>query len=106
MNEKTVKEKSNETYHIVTLEGKNPPSILNELRNKNPGRIIIDHLNINSLRNKFDTMKSLIQVKVDVFVVSETIIAESFPACQFKIAGLSTPFRLDRNNLYQIRYTM
>ena len=42
-------------------------------------------------------MKSMIQGKVDIFVVSETKIDESFPTCQFKIDGFSTPFRLDRN---------
>ena len=64
---------------ILLLEGKDPLLILNELRNKNPGRIIIGHLNINSLRNEFDAMKSMIHGKVDVFVVSETKIDEFFP---------------------------
>ena len=82
-----MKEKSSGTCHTVTLD----------LRNKNPERIIIGHLNINSLRNKFDAMKFVIQGKVDVFVVSETKIDESFPTCQFKIDGFSPPFRLDRN---------
>ena len=97
MSEQTEKEKSNEPYQSVTLEGKVPLSILDELRKKNLGKIIIGHLNINSLRNKFDEMKSMIQGKADIFVVSETKIDESFPTCQFKIDGFSTPFRLDRN---------
>ena len=74
-----MKEKSNETYHTVTLEGKDTLSILNELSSQNPERIIIGHLNINSLRNKFAEMKSMIQGKIDVFVVSETKTDESFP---------------------------
>ena len=92
MSEQTEKEKSNEPYQSVTLEGKVPLSILDELRKKNLGRIIIGHLNINSLRNKFDEMKSMIQGKVDIFVVSERKIDESFPTCQFKIDGFFYPF--------------
>ena len=52
----------------------------------------------------------MIQGKVDVLVVSETKIYESFPKYQLKIDSFSTPFRLDRLGryyyLYQIRYTM
>ena len=71
--------------------------ILTELRKNNVGRVIIGHLNINSLRNKFEALKSLIQGKVDIFVVSEIKLDETFPRSQFTIDGFSTPFRLDRN---------
>ena len=59
----------------------NPTSILQEIRSTNIGKIIIGHLNANSLRNKFDA-----------FVISETKLDESYPMCQFKIHGFSTPF--------------
>ena len=74
-----------------------PASILNELRKNNMGRIIIGHLNINSLRYKFEALKSMIKNKIDIFVVSETKLDESFPTGQFEIDGFSTPFRVDRN---------
>ena len=61
----------------------NPNIILSELRKNNVGGLIIGHLNINSLRNKFEALKFLIQGKVDIFVVSETKIDESFPINQF-----------------------
>ena len=35
---------------------------------------------------------------VDIFVVSETKLDESFPQRQFTIDGFSTPFRLNRND--------
>ena len=76
----------------------NPNIILSELRKNNVGGLIIGHLNINSLRNKFEALKFLIQGKVDIFVVSETKIDESFPINQFLIDGFATPFRLDRKN--------
>ena len=80
-----------------TLKGDDPISILNELRNNNFVKIIIGHLNINSLRNKFEALKSMIQGYVDIFVISETKINESVPSDQFKIDGYSTPLRVDRN---------
>ena len=80
-----------------TLKGDDPISILNELRNNNFGKIIIGRLNINSFRNKFETLKSMIQGYVDIFVISETKINESFPSDQFKINGYFTPLRVDRN---------
>ena len=55
------------------------------------------HLNINSLRNKFDSLADQIKVNVDILVISETKLDESFPVGQFKIPGFATPFRRDRN---------
>ena len=55
------------------------------------------HLNINSLRNKYDLPTDLIKGNVDVLVISETKLDDSFPAGQFKILGFILPFRLDRN---------
>ena len=57
-------------------------------------RIIIGHLNINSLRTKFEQLKN---IKIDILVITETKIDNSFPTSQFYIEGYSKPFRLDRN---------
>ena len=75
-----------------------PNLILSDIRKNNVGRLIIGHLNINSLRNKFEALKNLMQGKVDIFIISETKIDESFPLNQFLIDGFSAPFRLDRND--------
>ena len=61
-------------------------------------KLIIEHPNINSLRNKFEFLVDQIKGKVDVLIVSETKLNESFPQGQFKISGFSWPFRLDRNS--------
>ena len=60
-------------------------------------RIVLAHLNTNSLRNKFDLLADQIKGKVDVLAISETKLVDSFPAGQFKIPGYASPFRLDRN---------
>ena len=74
-----------------------PHIILNKIRAKNNERIIIGHININSLENKFESLESLIKDKVDIIMVSETKIDASFPLAQFIIKGYSPPFRRDRD---------
>ena len=70
---------------------------LYEIRIKNANRLIIGHLNVNSLRNKFEMLEELIKDKIDIFLISETKLDSYFPNAQFVIIGYSTPFRLDRN---------
>ena len=60
-------------------------------------RVIIGHININHLAGKFEDLRCLIKDKLDVLVITETKIDESYPTSQFIIEGFSTPFRLDRN---------
>ena len=67
------------------------------IRRKNLSRISFAHLNINSLRNKFDNLVDQIKGNVDILVISETKLDASFSVGQFKIPGFKTPFRRDRN---------
>ena len=54
-------------------------------------------MNINSLRNKFDALKTIISGKIDILVITESKLDESFPTNQFLIEGFSLPFRRDRD---------
>ena len=88
--------------------GDNPEFIVKKLREKNENRLIIAHLNINFLANKFEALRTFVVGKIDILLISETKIDESFPLTQFTLEGFSTPFRADRNsqgtyNLYQRR---
>ena len=56
-------------------------------------KLIIAHLNINALRNKFEFLANQIKGKVDLLVVSETDLDESSSQ-----VGFTRPFRLDRNS--------
>ena len=67
------------------------------LRRKNLNRVILAQLNINSIRNKFDLIAEWIKGKVDVLMISEIKIDESFPSRQFFIEGFTPSYRLDRN---------
>ena len=82
----------------VQLDIEDPNIILNELKAKNSERLIIAQININALEHKFESLVSLIKDKVDIIMISETKVDESFPLSQFKIEGYSSPFRLDRNS--------
>ena len=65
-------------------------------RYKNPKNVIIGHLNVNSLKNKFVAVEELIKNNIDVCLISETKVDESFPNQQFKINGYKV-FRKDRD---------
>ena len=69
---------------------------INDLRNQNPFRVIIGHININSIRNKFEPLVSFINNNLDILMISETKIDDTFPDSQFLIKGFSVPYRLDR----------
>ena len=72
-------------------------SDLRQLRLSNINKVIIGHLNINSLRNKFEMLMDIINGSIDILIVSETKLDDSFPLSQFYIDGYSKPFRMDRN---------
>ena len=62
---------------------------LSILRKCNINEIIVAHLKINSLRNKFDSLIDQITGNVDILMVSETKLDESFPIGQFITEGFS-----------------
>ena len=67
------------------------------LRLKYPQNTVIAQINISSIRNKFETLVSLLTSDIDVLMISETKIDESFPLSQFMIDGFSMPYLRDRN---------
>ena len=69
---------------------------VNDLRSQNPFRVIIGHVNINSIRNKFEPLVSFINNNLDILMISETKIDDTFPDSQFLINDFSVPYRLDR----------
>ena len=71
---------------------------LKSLSKDNLNKLIFAHLNINSIQNKFELLSEQIKGNVDVLMISETKIDDSFPVGQFLIEGFCTPYRLDRNS--------
>ena len=61
-------------------------------------KLILVHLNINSIRNKFETLKFIVDNNIDIFLISETKLDDSFPSAQLLIKGFSAPCRFERNS--------
>ena len=72
-------------------------SEIKQLRRRNISRVIVGYLNVNSIRNKFDTLKDMVSSSIDILTVAETKIDDSFPKEQFFMEGYSDPLRLDRD---------
>ena len=66
-------------------------SSLNNLRINNINNIIVAHLNINSLRNKIEILSDIMEGKIDILLISETKLDDTFPSSSFKIAGYPPP---------------
>ena len=70
---------------------------LTHFRRSNQNKLVIAHININSLRNKFELLTEKTKGNVNILLISETKVDKSFPESQFKIDGFSNPHRVDRN---------
>ena len=74
-----------------------PSLVLENLKLKSNHRLVNGNLTINSISNKFDNLKMIMQAKIDILVIIETKADSTFPLNQFAIQGYSKPYRLDRN---------
>ena len=67
--------------------------LLNIIRVKNINNIIVADLNINTFKNKYDFLKPLISENIDVMIIGETKLDDSFPNSQFLSKGFAEPFK-------------
>ena len=77
---------------------------LQNLRIGNSGNRLIRHLNINSIRKKVDNLPHMTGKKIDILMISESKLNDTFPTSQVfqlvKFSNLSSfkePFSLDRS---------
>ena len=83
-----VNQASNKSINVTS------PNLLFEikkLRIRNPNKIIIGNLNINSLPNKFEQLKDIVMQHIDILVLTETKLDDTFPTAQFLVNGFSEP---------------
>ena len=78
-------------------ENDDPKILLETLKSLNRDRPIIAHININFLSPKFEPLKDIIKDNIDILLVSETKLDDTYPDGQFFIEGYKEPIRLDRN---------
>ena len=60
----------------------------------NVNKLIFGHLNINSLRKKFDLLSEQVKGSIDILILTKS--DDSFPEGQSLIEGFHSPFRFDR----------
>ena len=72
--------------------------VLKVLRNDNPSNLNFCYLNINSARNKFTDLQTIINGNVDIVSIAETKLDASFPSAQFTLEGYYTLYHLDIDN--------
>ena len=89
---------NNETIPINENSVIEAKSGLKDMKIKSPDKVIIGHLNINSIRNKFDTLSYTIENNIDILLISETKLDDSYPSAQFSLNGFKEPYRYDRNS--------
>ena len=82
---------------VISLDNHSDISEIKNLRLKTPKNIMLSYLNLNSIRNKFKNMSSLVSENVNILIVVETKLDSSFPTAQFLIPGFHHLFRLDIN---------
>ena len=72
-------------------------NVLKALRSDNSDKLVFAHININSIRNRFEFLSTQVKGNIDVLMVSETKIGNSFLVGNFVLNGFSTKYRLDRD---------
>ena len=56
-----------------------------------PEKITVVHLNINLIRSKFDALFFFNDTKIEILLISETKLNDSFASAQFRSKGFCTP---------------
>ena len=78
-------------YHEFSAFKAATEESLGRLKLRNVNRLIFVQININSIRNNFELLFSLLANNIDVLLISETKIDNAFPASQFSVPGYSIP---------------
>ena len=81
---------------------------LRSLKLRNLNRLLFGQINVNSNRNKFELLFSLVSNNIDTLLISEMKIDNTISVSQFCVTGYSIPFRLDlqemeEHSLYNVK---
>ena len=98
--------KENEVLNLINQASnksinKTSPNLLFEIKklriSNNTNKIIIGNLNISSLLNKFQPLKDTVIQHIEIIVLTETKLEDTFPPAQLIINGFSELYKLDKN---------
>ena len=70
------------------------------MKENSPNKTVVGHLNINSLRNKYEALQFIINRNLDIILLSEIKLDDSFPSVQFILKNFGIPYR----NLWYMVY--
>ena len=85
------------SQHVNEIEPDDFISDLKSFRLKHVKNLIMGHLNVNSIRNKFSAIQDILsRALVDILSLCETKLDDSFPLAQFSVPNYKC-FREDRN---------
>ena len=73
--------------------------ILKSIHQENTKKLVFAHININSRRNKFELLADQVKGNINVLMISETKIDDSFPLGNFLLGGFIKAYRLDHGSL-------
>ena len=90
--------KENKPVNSSNIQEENSLDSLRKLRLRNVNKVIIGDININSLPAKFDQVKEVILKNVDILVITETKLDDTFPLGQFYVERFTMPYGLDRTH--------
>ena len=79
-------------------EANSENNVLKNLRLKNSNKVIVGHININSLRTKFELLTEMVRDEVDLLMISQRKLDSSFTNAQFYMKSYSKPYKRDRNS--------
>ena len=71
---------------------------LKTVSDDNVKKLIFAHLNISSIRNKFEFLITQVKDKINILMISKTKIDKIFPKTNFLIEGFRTIYRFGRDS--------
>ena len=71
--------------YFKDLDHQEVNSILKNIRIKNLNRIIMATLNVNSICSKFEQLRTIVAGNIDILVLTESKLDDTFPSAQFLI---------------------
>ena len=89
--------KENKPVNSSNIQEENSLDSLRKSRLRNVNKVIIGNINTNPLPANFDQVKEVILKNVDILVITQTKLDDTFPLGQFYVEGFTMPYRLDRN---------
>ena len=76
-------EESGSKFSLANKKRIDAKTILKSICQKKKNKSVVAHININSLRNKFELLFHQVKGIIDVLMISETKIDDSFPLGNF-----------------------